>query len=366
MNTAKIDKFFTFLDLPPKPLIGVDISHSSIKCVELSLGRNGALSLDNYSIEPTPKGAFHDQGIVDADELGAALRRAFKKLGTSVKRIAIAIPGNIAITKKVKFSNNLDEIAISEEVKIEAAQFIPFPIDEVFIDWMVLGPHPNSPETDNEVLICATRHDRIQEYMAMAEAAGLEVGVVDIDTFSQQRAFEGVYTSSPEYQDEVIAVAEAGDSMLTIAVYNRGAELVFSKEIAFGTNQLNESISQAYGVTRDQAEEFKRLNGEGLTDYQSQVMTPFLDNLGMEINRALQFFLTQATVGKIDRILLAGACCGFDSAAVAIARSAQIPTSVCNPFAHMNPSGRLKNKNMAKDAPMMMTACGLALRRFDK
>lgn len=365
MNTEKIDKYFKFLDVPATPLIGVDLSVSSIKCVELSQNRNGTVKLENYAIEPTPKDAFNDQGIGDADSLGAALKRAWSKLGTKVKTIAIAIPSNIAITKKVKFSKDLDEIAIADEVIVEAGHFIPFSLDDVNLDWVVLGPHPSSPETDNEVLICATRRDRILDYMAAAEAAGLKVVKVDIDNFAQQLAFDHMSKAHEDYANEVVAVADAGSSMLNIAIYNKGEEMIFSKEIAFGSNQLTDSVRQIYGITNEQAEDAKRKAGAGLTDYQNQALDPFLANLGMEINRTLQFFLTQATVEKIDRIMLAGGCAAFEGAAEMVGNVTQIKTEAFNPFVHMDASSRLKNRNLVKEAPMLLTACGLALRKFD-
>lgn len=365
MNTEKIDKYFKFLDVPVTSLIGVDLSVSSIKCVELSQNRHGVVKLENYAIEPTPKDAFNEQGIGNADSLGAALKRAWSKLGTNVKTIAIAIPSNIAITKKIKFSKDLDEIAIADEVIVEAGHFIPFSLDEVNLDWVVLGPHPATPETDNEILICATRRDRILDYMAAAEAAGLKVVKVDIDTFAQQLAFDHMSKTHDIYAKEVIAVADAGSSMLNIAIYNKGEEMIFSKEIAFGSNQLTDAIRQTYGVTVEQAEDAKRKGGSGLADYQTQALDPFLANLGMEINRTLQFFLTQATVEKIDRIMLAGGCAAFDGAVEMVASVTQLKTEAFNPFVHMDESARMKTRNLAKEAPMLLTACGLALRKFD-
>lgn len=365
MNTAKIDKFFKFLDLPPKPIVGIDLSPTSIKCVELTRSRSGAITIENYSIEPTPKDAFNEQGLGDADALGAALERAWKKLGTKVKNIAIGIPSNIAITKKVKFSKDLDDLAIADDVLVEAGQFIPFNLDEVNLDWVVLGPHPQTPELDNEVLICATRADRIVDYMAVAEAAGLKVTIVDIDSFAQQLAFDQLQQGHADYANEIIAVADAGSSMLSLSIYNKGEELIFSKEIAFGSNQLTEALCSIYNISPEQANEAKKRGGDGLTDYQVQALDPFLENLGMEINRALQFFLTQAEVEKIDRILLAGGCAAYDNAPEIVGRSTQIPTAAFNPFDNMIIASRLKSRNLAKEAPMLLTACGLALRRFD-
>ena len=365
MNTAKLDKLFKFLDVPAKPLIGVDVSSSSIKCVELSKNRNGVIVLENYSIEPTPHDAFNDQGIGNIDLLGAALNKAWKKLGTKVKNIAIAIPGNIAITKRVKFSKELDELAVSEEVLVEANQFIPFSLDDVHIDWVTLGDHPQAPETDNEVLICATRRDRITDYMAVAEGAELKVVTVDIDTFSKQIAFESVFRQTPELQNEVVAVVDAGKTTLHMVIYNKSMDVAYSKEVSFGSNQLTDSVCSNYGITTEQAEDAKRRNGQGLTDYHNTVLNPFLESLGMEINRTLQFFLTQATVEKIDRIIISGGCGAFEGAAEIIENVTQIKTETSNPFQHMQISSKIKHKNIANEAPLLATACGLALRRFD-
>ena len=365
MNQTKLDKLFNFLNVPSKPLVGIDVSPTSIKCVELTRSRNGELTIENYSIEPTPREAFSDQGIENADMLGAAIERAWKKLGTKVKNIAIAIPSNVAIIKRVKFSVDLDELAVAEEVLVEAGLFIPFPLDDVNLDWTVLGPHPNSPDTDNEVLICATRRDGIVDYVAAGEAAGLKAIKVDIDSFAMQLAFDHLQSTSEQYQNEVIAVADAGSSKLNLSVYNKKDGQVFTKEIAYGSNQLTESISAIYSISTEQANEAKRNGGQGLTDYYKRAIEPFLEGLSMEINRSLQFFLTQAEVERIDRIMLAGGCAVLQDAAEVVGRSTQITTTIFNPFEGMQIASRLKNRKLEQEAPMLLTACGLALRRFD-
>lgn len=367
MNLAKLDRFFKFLDVPAKSLVGVEMSPTSIKFVEISRSRSGVITLENYSIEPTPKDAFTDKGISDPDVLGAALERAWKRLNTKIKNIAISIPATTAITKVVKFSNELDELAVAEEVLGEAGQFIPFPLNEVYMDWVVLGPHPSAPETDNEVLISATRRDLIVDYMAAAEAAGLKIIKVDIDSFALQLAFDQLQTNQEQYQQEVIAIADAGSSMLNLTVYNKTERQIFSKEIPYGSKQLTENLCAIYNISPEQANEAKRNNGQNHTGYREQALEPFLEGLGMEINRALQFFLTQAEVEKIDRILLAGGCAALDDAAAIVERTTQIPSTIFNPFEGMAVSSRInKKRHLAQEAPMLLTACGLALRRFDK
>lgn len=363
MTDRRWRRLLDFFDAPPQPLIGVDLGPTSIKCVELSMARSGEIVLEGYVIEPSPKDSFNDQGIANPDILGAALARAWKRLGTKTRRIAIAIPASAAITKKVRMSNNLDELAMAEETQSEAASFLTFPIEDVFVDWVVLGPHPSHPEADNEVLVCASRNDRIQDYLSMAEAAGLEAAVVDIDAFAQQRAFE-MLISPGISPSSITAVAETGYSSMSISIHGREA-LLFHKEIHFGESHLIEAISQTYGVSRSQAEDFKNLHGHSLAEYSTLALRPFLARLGLEIDRAIKLAVAQGATKKVDKILLSGSCCFFDEAAKAIEDCSGISTSHANPLAMLPQSARMKKTAEEADGSALMAACGLALRKFD-
>lgn len=360
-----LERYLGFLDVPSKPLIGVDITASTIKIVELSKKRNGQISFDGYAIEPTPKDAFNDQGIANQDALAAGLERAWKRLGSSVKNVALALPTNQAINKRAHFPKELDDAQLEDEVMDEASQYLPFPLEEVNVDWRIMGPHPNNPDVENEVLICAARKDRIDDYRAVAEAAGLKVTLMDIESYAQQAAFYQLAQSLDKSNEQVIAVADAGSSILNINVFHRG-QVIFSKDIPFGGNQLTETISSLYDISSEKAEEAKRNNGQGLDGFEERALRPFLESLAMEINRALQFFLTQATVERIDTIILAGGCASFPGVDQSVADISQIPALIANPFAAMEHSSRVKNKPLIREAPLLMTACGLALRRFDK
>lgn len=363
MKTINLDRFLGFLDVPNKPIVGVDISASTIKMVELSQKRNGTLVLENYAIEPTPKDVFTDQGIGKPEELAAAIEKAYKRLGAKHKNIAICLPTNNVISKKLPFPADLDDGGLEDEVMSEASQLIPFPIEEVNVDWFILGTNVANEE-QNDVLICAARKDRITDYIATCEQAGVSVKIVDIEQFAHQRALETISASIPDFDDKVIALIDAGSSLLTISVFSQGNS-IFTKEVPFGSNQLTESICQMYGCSVEQAEEAKRKNGEGLDNYNDQVLRPFLESMSMEINRALQFFLTQASVERIDTIILSGGCATFMHADEIVANLAQIPTAIANPFADMDIGSKLKNKPIQKEAPLLLTATGLALRRFD-
>lgn len=364
MLKTKLNQFLSFLDLPQKPLIGVDISASTIKMVELSQKRDGSFVLEHYAIEPTPKDIFSDQGVAKQEELSQALQKTFKKLNSKHKNIAISLPTTNVIAKKIHLSNQLDDDGLETEILEEAAQLIPFPLDEVHVDWFILGQHVSNPEHENDILVCAARKDRITEYLASVEAAGLKVDIVDVEQFAHQRALEQLGKSIDDFYNKVIALVDAGSTVLTLSIYNNGNN-IFYKEVPFGTNQLTESIMQTYGCPPDQAEKAKKENGNNFDNYHEQVLQPFLDSFGMEINRALQFFLTQASVEKIDNIVLSGGGATLEQADDTVANLTQIPTISANPFANMELSSKIKQKSIEKEAPLLFTATGLALRQFD-
>lgn len=361
-DLGKLNKAFDFFDLPPKPLVGLEISSSSIKMVELSRKRNGQIALEGYVVESVPREAFNEQGIADVDALGASVERAWKRLGTKIKNVSLSLPSNAAITKKIHLAADLDEEQVADQVGMEANSFLPFPLEEVNLDWVYLGPYAQNPE-ESEYLVCAARKEILDDYIGACQAGGLKVIVADVENYAQQAAFEHLVNSSEGLDEQVLALVDAGSSTLRIFVYWRGASLFF-KEIPFGANQLTESISHTYGLGQAEAEEAKRRGGAGLDNYESQALHPFLESMAMEINRALQFFLTQGTVERIDRIFLAGGCATFPGAASAVESLSGVRSEVINPFSGMDLSSRAKRSG-ALEAPMLMTACGLALRRFD-
>lgn len=364
LKTIDFDKLFSFFDLPSTPLIGVDITSSAVKMVELSKKRNGSIALENYASEPVPEGAFNDQGIANPEILGSAIEAAWKKLGSKIKTVAIALPTNAVITKRAHFSDQLEEAQVSDEVMIEANQYIPFPIEEVNVDWKIVGPYLAAPG-DNEIVICAARKDRIEDYEAAAEAGGLKVAVVDVEIYAQQAAFSLLASGHPELTRQVVAVVDAGSSFVNINIL-QNETIIFSKDIPFGSQQLTESISLLYGISKPEAEAAKKDDGAGLEGYVENALRPFLDAFCMETNRAFQFFLTQATVEKIDAIVISGGCASLAGVAEAMTEICQINAIVANPFANMEHSSNLKGRNIEREAPVFMTACGLAMRRFDQ
>ncbi|MGZ8981582.1 MAG: pilus assembly protein PilM, partial [Burkholderiaceae bacterium] len=137
-------------DLPfsPKtpPLIGLDIGSSSVKIVELSEASKGVVRLERYAIEPLPRGAVVDGNIDKIEVVADAVKRAWRRAGGKVRNVAMALPASAVITKRIALPANLREEELEMQVESEANQYIPFALDEVSLDFQVLGGIPNAPD----------------------------------------------------------------------------------------------------------------------------------------------------------------------------------------------------------------------------
>ena len=345
------------------PLIGVDISSSSVKMVELADATRGKIRLERYAIEPLPKDAVVDGNIMNLEEVGDALRRGWKRMGTRIKNLAMALPSAQVITKKITVPAGLREDELETQVETEANQYIPFALEEVNLDFQILGAAPNSPE-DVEVMIAASRKEKVEDRVAVAEFGGLKAVVMDIDSFAAQTAFELMETQLPDGgREQLIALVDVGASMMNINVL-RNDQSVYMREQPFGGNQLTQEIQRHYNLSAEEAEAAKR-NG-GLPDgYEMEVLQPFMDTLALEVTRALQFFYTSTQYNQINHIFLSGGCATIPGLDQVVAKRTEVNSLVANPFATMQVSPKIKQRQLLQDASALVVACGLALRRFD-
>ncbi|WP_269533742.1 pilus assembly protein PilM [Chitinimonas sp. BJYL2] len=351
-----------FLKPKTPPLIGVDISTSAVKMVELTdTGKH--LTVERYVIEPLPKDAVVDGNIANLEAVGEAVKRAWRVMGTRVRNAALALPAAAVITKKITVPAGQTEAELEMQVETEANQYIPFALDEVNLDFQVLGPSAATPD-EVEVLIAASRKEKVEDRVAAIESAGLKALVMDVESFATQAAFELIARQLPDSgQGQTVAVVDIGAAMMHINVLRDGQQ-VYSREQAFGGNQLTQDIQRKFNLSADEAEAAKR-NG-GLPDnYEPEVLQPFMDSLAMEVSRALQFFFTSTQFNSVDHVLLAGGCSVIPGLDEVVASRTQISTMIANPFLNMTQSSRIKTRQLLLDAPSLLIACGLALRRFD-
>ncbi|MCW5604507.1 MAG: pilus assembly protein PilM [Burkholderiales bacterium] len=359
-NTEAIEGLFK----PKAPsLIGVDISSSAVKMVEIAEASKGMYRVERYAVEPLPKDSVVDGNINNLDAVSDALKRCHKRLGSNIKNLALALPNAAVISKKILVPAGQPEEDLELQVETEANQYIPFSLDEVNLDFQVLGPSPNSPE-DVEVIIAASRKDKIEDRVAAAEAAGLKAVVMDVDIFASQTAFELLESQFPDNgRDQNIAIVDVGATMMNVNVLRNG-QSIYMREQPFGGSQLTTEIQNKFGLSAEEAEAAKRAGG--LPDnYETEVLQPFLDMLGLEVARALQFFFTSTQFNQVHHIVLSGGCAAIPGIEEAVTKRAQIESMVANPFANMAISSKIRPKSLTQDAPSLMVACGLAMRRFD-
>jgi type IV pilus assembly protein PilM len=357
------DFFISLMKPKAPPVVGVDISSSSVKMVELSSPGKGILRLERYAIEPVPYDAVVDGNIMNMEQVGDSVRRAWKRLGTRIKTLSMALPSAAVITKKIVLDAGQSEDELEEQVEAEANQYIPFALEEVNLDFQILGPDPENPE-QVEVMLAASRKEKVEDRVAVAESVGLKAAVMDIDSFAAQNAFEMMAAELPNGgHDQSIALIDIGASIMNINVL-RDNQSVYMREQPFGGNQLNQEIMRVYGLSLEDADAAKRSGGLPDT-YQADVLAPFMDTLALEVVRALQFFFTSTQYSQVDHIYLSGGTASLPNLAEVVAERTQVNTLIANPFAGMEIAGRVKRSQLSIDSPSLVVGCGLAMRRFD-
>lgn len=346
-----------------RSLLGLDISSSAVKLVELTANGKEGYRVERYTIEVLPKDAVSDGNIANLEGVVDTVKKAWKRLGTSTRNVAMALPGSAVITKKIIVPAGLRDEELEAQVESEANQYIPFSIDEVNLDYQVLGPAPSVPD-ELEVLIAASKKERVEDRIAVADAAGLKAVVMDVESLATLAAFELIERQLPSGgENQIIALIDAGANVMNLTVLRNGQQ-VYAREQAFGGGQLTLDISRHYGMSIEEAEAAKRSNNlpEG---YEAELLNPFMENLALEVSRALQFFFTSTQYNQVDHIILAGGCAVIPGIDEVVATRTQVNTLVANPFANMVLSDRVRAKSLLADASSLMVACGLALRRFD-
>ncbi|HWP17787.1 MAG TPA: pilus assembly protein PilM [Burkholderiaceae bacterium] len=344
------------------PLIGLDISSSSVKLVELNQNAAGEYVVERFAAEPFEKGWIVDGQIEKFDEVANAVRRVVVKSGSRTKQVAMAMPQSAVITKKIMLPAGLREEELEVQVETEANQYIPFSLDEVSLDFCVIGPSPTSVG-DVEVLIAASRKDRVQDRQGLAEAAGLKPVVLDIESHASRLAVGRLVANLPGGgKDALVALFEIGAETTSLKVL-RDDELLYDRDQAFGGSQLTQLISRQYGFSFEEAEQ-KKLSGDLPEDYEQTLLAPFVDSLAQEVGRALQYFFTSTPHHKVHYVMLAGGSAALPGLKERVTELTGFASMIVNPFEGMKLSSNVRESRLRREAPSYLTACGLAMRRF--
>lgn len=343
------------------PLIGVDISSTAVKLLQLSRSGN-RFRVEHYAIEPLPPNAVVEKNIVELEAVGQAISRAIRRSGTKAKQAAAAVAGSAVITKIIPMPSGLDEDDMEAQVELEATNYIPYSIDEVNIDFEVIGPMPDNPELV-QVLLAASRSENVELRQSALELAGLTPTIIDVEAFAIENAFGLVANELPVGQDAVVALVDIGATMTTLNVLRSGRSL-YSREQVFGGRQLIDSVMSNYDLSYDQAMQALR-QGELPDTYEVESLEPFKEATVQQISRLLQFFYAGNEYNRVDHIVLAGGCAGLTGMSEMVEEQIGVATVVANPLAQMIPGVKVQSNILGQDAPALMIATGLALRSFD-
>ena len=346
-----------------RPLLGLDVTTSSVKLIELGQVGRG-YRVESFAAEPTPANAINDKAIVDAEAVGEAIRRAVKRSGTKTREAAVAISGDAAITKVIQMPKHLSDADLEGQVELQADQYIPFPMEEVSFDFETIGESDRDPDMV-DVLLVATRTENVEQRQAAVEAAGLMARVVDVEAFAVENACALLTHQMPEGGlDKFIAIVDFGASTTTFSVLHN-LKVIYTRDFAFGGQQLTEEIMRTYGLSLEDAGRAKKEGGLP-SNYQPEVLDAFMDDMSQQVSRSLQFFLASGTGrDQPDQVLVCGGCANIPGVADVIGSRIGIATEVGDPLGQMKLSSRAKSHGVQKDATALLTACGLALRSFD-
>lgn len=343
------------------PLIGVDISSTAVKLLQLGQA-GGRYRVEHYAVEPLPPNAVVEKNIVEVEAVGEAIRRAYGRSGAKTKFAAAAVAGSAVITKVIPMPGDLSEEDMEAQIEIEANQYIPYPIEEVSLDFEVLGPIKDNPEMVN-VLLAASRTENVDLRVAALDLGGLAAKVMDVEAFAMENAFRLISDQLSVPKDAVVAMVDVGATMTTLIVL-KNQRTIYSREQVFGGKQLTDEVMRRYGLSYEEAGMAKRQGGLP-ESYESEALEPFKEAMTQQISRLLQFFFAGSEYSRVDQIVLAGGCASIPGVADKVEEHMGVPCVIANPLADMSLSGRVQAQSLMQDAPALMIACGLALRSFD-
>lgn len=340
-----------------------DFSSPAVKLLELSRLGKSNYKVESYAIEALPAGCVADKNIVNIEAVGEAIRRAVKKAKPRTELAAVAVAGSTVITRTLQMPKGQSKREMEEGVQVESEQYIPYPIEEVRIDFEVMGPNEKNEE-QIDVLLAAAKTETVENRVTALEMGGLKVKVVDIELFALENAFGLLANNDPEINsEETIALVEVGATTTTFSVL-QNLKIVYTRDQAFGGNQLTEQIQHQYGLSYDEASLAKRSGGLP-EDYETQLLDPFRESMAQEISRAMQFYYATGTAGTIAHTVIGGGCASIPGVVEQISNKVGGHVTLANPFASMSVSNNVAKKSLMNDAPALMIACGLALRSFD-
>lgn len=343
------------------PVIGLDIGATSVRLLQLSSHGSG-YRIDHFAMESLGEGVVVDKAVQDVEAISNAISRAVKASGTRAKSCAIAVSGAAVFTKMLSLPANLADIDIESQVQIEANQYIPFPLDEVSLDFEVLGPSPRNADMV-DILLAASKSENIESRQDAIDNAGLKVKVVDVEAFAIANAFELIRERDGVNRGDAVGFFDIGYDLTTLLVI-KGGRVIYTRDHPFGGHQLLEETQRRYEMTPEQASFYVR-GEEGPDDFEVEVLEPFQLNVVHQISRALQFYASSSEYSNISTIYLSGGIASLKGLAPMVQKELGMTTRVADPVTGMDIAENVAVTALKRNASSLMIAMGLALRGFD-
>tara|TARA_B100000780_G_scaffold29454_1_gene18674 strand:- start:63 stop:1193 length:1131 start_codon:yes stop_codon:yes gene_type:complete len=352
----------------PDTILGVDISSAAIKLVEIET-RGEQFNVIAYGVEALPEGVVFDREIVDVKKIAEVLTAVYKKSGARSRNVAVAVSGSSVISNYIDLPSSLTSKQMEARVQLEADTIIPFPLDEINLDFAVVGQNVfNKDQVRVQVVAC--QRDYVDRRKEVVELAGLKPVVVDVETFAFARAYQTLinaeYKNPQEKQgaiqkDDVVAIIDIGATQFTFLVLSNQT-IIYSVEQPFGGRQLTEDIQRHYNLTWAEAGRAKRKGGLD-ADYAESMLQPFKNLLIEHLSRCIQVFYSSTETNKIDKLVLSGGVSKTDGLKDQIAEALSIPTDVVDLSKNVSISVSSDRSRLNADIPSMMLAFGLSLAK---
>ena len=345
---------------PSKGLVGVDISSTTVKLLELSV-KNGRYWVESYAVMPLPENSVVEKSILNPEAVADALERVVNLANPHTTHVAIAVPTSMVIHKIIEMDADMSDEEREVQIRMDAEQYIPFPLDEVSLDFEVLPDRLANPNRVN-VLLVATRTENVDNRVEVLELAGLVAKVADVESYAMERAFS-VFADTLPMGANTVGILDIGHTMTTLSVMQKG-KIIYTREQVFGGRQLTQDVQSRYGLSFEEAGRAKKERTLP-DDSDTEVLEPFLDAVVQQAARSLQFFFSSSQFNEIDHILLAGGNANIPGLAKLLQQKLGYRVTIANPFLQMGFSPQIDIKKIENDASSLMVACGLALRSFD-
>lgn len=344
-------------------LIGVDIGSHSIKSVLLE-NTDAGYKLLQCAIDTLPKDAVNERDLQDIEAIGKVLSRLRKKFPKQYKQVSVAVSGSTVITKTIFMDASFSDDELASQIEIEADSLIPYPIEEVSLDFERMGENAADPSKVN-ILLSAARTESVESRVAALEIAGWSAKVVDVESYALSRAYDLCQQQVPEEcQDGLIGVVDIGANMTLMSVMKSG-EILYTRDQSFGGDVYTKNIINYYGKTPEEAELAKQ-NAELPEGYQFEVLAPFQTAVVQQIRRAIQMFLTAHTEEKLDFIILSGGTALVEGIQQIIEDELGIACAIAEPISNLEIDSGIDLELVKKHEPKYMVAAGLAMRSFSE